>query len=60
LLCQVLEFTVVQQLESIDHQVFVLYQRDAGAPFFPAIGALSAIELAAYEADDYFAPGFHG
>jgi hypothetical protein len=46
----------VEQLEAVDHQVFVLADGYGGAPFFPAPGAGAAVELGAQEADG---DGFH-
>ncbi len=42
----------VQKIEAVDLHVFILRQRDARSPFFPAIAALATIKLGADKADD--------
>ncbi len=46
-------WTGVQQLQAVDHQVFVLADGDGGTPFFPAARAGAVVELGAQEADGH-------
>jgi hypothetical protein len=43
----------VEQLQPVDHHVFVLHQRHGGAPLLPPPRAPAGVELRAQEADDH-------